>query len=94
MHAISGNMLLQVYFHMSLLDKNIQNSSLPQRLKPTVEDIVKKRWEYLHGDIHSAGFCLDPEFWHIELNQEVAFVLVSRVFIAVHPVMMWGPCSL
>ena len=65
-------LLSQVYLYMSLLDKKIQDSSLPQRLKPTVKDIVKKRWEYLHSDIHSAGFCLDPEFWHIELNQEVA----------------------
>ena len=65
-------MLSQVYYYMSLLDGKIQGSSLPQRPKPTVKDIVKKRWEYLHSDIHSAGFCLDPEFWHIELNQEVA----------------------
>ena len=65
-------MLSQVYYYMSLLDGKIQGSSLPQRLKPTVKDIVKKRWEYLHSDIHSAGFCLDPEFWHIELNREVA----------------------
>ena len=64
--------LSQVYFYISLLDGHIQESPLPQRLKVTVKDIVKKRWEYAHSDIHSAGFCLDPEFWHLNLNQEVA----------------------
>lgn len=67
----------QVYFYWSLLDDHIQSSSLPQRLKPNVKDIVKARWEYAHSDIHAAGFCLDPEFWHIELNNEVAFLPVS-----------------
>jgi hypothetical protein len=41
-------------------------------LKPTVKDLVKARWKYAHSDIHAAGFCLDPEFWHLNLNQEVA----------------------
>jgi hypothetical protein len=63
--------LSQVYYYMSLLEGEIQRSALPQRLKPTVKEIVK-RWEYDHIDIHSAGFCLDPEFWHLNLNQEVA----------------------
>ena len=35
--------LPQVYFYMSRLDGQISNSSLPQRLKPDVKDIVKKR---------------------------------------------------
>ena len=64
---------------MSLLDGQIQKSALPQRLKVTVRDIVKKRWEYAHSDIHSAGFCLDPEFWHLNLNQEVAALPLTKV---------------
>ncbi len=70
-------MASQVYFYMSLLDGKVQQSALPARLKPIVKDIIKKRWEYLHSDIHSAGFCLDPEFWHIELNQEVTILSLS-----------------
>jgi hypothetical protein len=61
-----------VYFYMSVLYEHIQKSALPQQLKVTLKDIVKKHWEYAHSDIHSAGFCLDPEFWHLLLNQEVA----------------------
>jgi hypothetical protein len=64
---------------MSLLDGEIQKSALPQRLKVTVRDIVKQRWEYAHSDIHSAGFCLDPEFWHLNLNQEVAALPLTQV---------------
>ena len=33
---------------------------------------MKARWKYGHSDIHAAGFCLDPEFWHLNLSQEVA----------------------
>ena len=76
--AVSSSAFLpKVYFYMSRLDAQISNSSLPQRLKPDVKDIVKQRWEYAHIDIHSAGFCLDPEFWHLNLNQEVRFVTLS-----------------
>ena len=67
----------QVYFYMSRLDGQISNSSLPQRLKPDVKDIVKKRWEYAHSHTHSAGFCLDPVFLHLNLNQEVRAVTLS-----------------
>ena len=63
---------------MSLLDGQIQKSALPQHLKVTVKEIVKKRWEYAHSDIHSASFCLDPEFWHLNLNQEVAALPLSN----------------
>ena len=62
---------LQVYFYCSLLDDHIKNSSLPRGLKTTVKDLVKDRWNYLHSDIHSAGFALDPEFWHLEPNREM-----------------------
>lgn len=62
---------------MSRLDEHTKESTLPQRLKVTVKDIVKKRWEYAHSDIHSAGSCLDPEFWHLPLNQEVAALPLS-----------------
>ena len=61
-----------MYFYFSLLDEHIQKSALPKGLKGTVKGLVKERWEYAHSDIHSAGFCLDPEFWHLPLNQEVA----------------------
>ena len=73
--------LSQVYFYMSLLDDHIQNSSLPQRLKKDVREIVSKRWEYLHSDLHGAGMCMDLEFWRLDLNQEVTFVLASQAAI-------------
>ena len=60
---------------MSLLDEHVRESMLPQRLKIIVKDIVRKRWAYAHSDIHSAGFCLDPEFWRLDLNQEVSIIL-------------------
>lgn len=47
-----------------------------------MRDIVKRRWDYAHSDIHSAGFCLDPEFWHIDLNQEVTFIPMSWALIS------------
>ena len=37
-----------------------------------MKDLAKARWKYAHSDIHAAGFCLDPEFWHLNLSQEVA----------------------
>ena len=67
---------MQVYFYCSLLDDRVKNSSLPQRLKTSVKEIVSDRWNYLHSDIHSAGFALDPEFWHLEPNREVRHCLV------------------
>ena len=42
-----------------------------------MKEIVKKHWEYAHSHINSAGFCLDPEFWHLNLNQEVRAVTLS-----------------
>ncbi len=29
-----------------------------------------KRWEYLHSDMHSAGFILEPEFQSAEYGQD------------------------
>ncbi len=29
-----------------------------------------KRWEYLHSDMHSAGFVLEPEFQSAEYGQD------------------------
>ncbi len=29
-----------------------------------------KRWEYLHSDMHSAGFVLEPEFQSVEYGQD------------------------
>ncbi len=65
-------------------DNRISNSSLPRRLKPAVKDIVKSRSEFAHSNIHSAGFCLDPDFWHLNLNQEVRAVPLSRVLKECH----------
>jgi hypothetical protein len=30
----------------------------------------RKRWEYLHSDMHSAGFVLEPEFQSVEYGQD------------------------
>jgi hypothetical protein len=30
----------------------------------------RKRWEYLHSDMHSAGFVLEPEFQSAEYGQD------------------------
>jgi hypothetical protein len=30
----------------------------------------RKRWEYLHSDMHSAGFVLEPEFQLAEYGQD------------------------
>ena len=30
--------------------------------KAEAEEIHADRWEYLHSEMHSAGFALDPEF--------------------------------
>ncbi len=74
---------MQVYFYCSLLDDHIKDSSLPRHLKTTVKELVKTRWNYLHSDIHSAGFALDPEFWHLEPNTEVCHLYsqLSRIYV-------------
>lgn len=32
-------------------------------LQQQIEDIISRRWDYLHSPIHGATYCLDPEFW-------------------------------
>ena len=35
-----------------------------------VSEAWKALYARLYSDIHSAGFALDPEFWHLEPNTE------------------------
>jgi hypothetical protein len=35
-----------------------------------INSLWRKRWEYLHSDMHSAGFVLEPEFQSIEYGQD------------------------
>lgn len=41
--------------------------------KSSVNWLIRKRWDYLHSDLHGAAFCMDPEFWDARLNSEVSF---------------------
>ena len=38
----ASTLVSQVYFYWSLLDKYVKNIALPQRLKPTVKDLMKR----------------------------------------------------
>ncbi len=35
-----------------------------------ISSLWRKRWEYLHSDMHSAGFVLEPEFQSAEYGQD------------------------
>jgi hypothetical protein len=38
----------------------------------------RKRWEYLHSDMHSAGFVLEPEFQLAEYGQDQNAEVMQR----------------
>lgn len=62
-----------MYYYCSLLRDNVDASSLQTGQKSSVNRLIRKRWDYLHSDLHGAAFCMDPEFWDARLNSEVSF---------------------
>ena len=59
-------------YYCSLFKDNVDASSLTVRQKASVNRIMRERWDFLHNDLHGAAFCLDPEFWDLNLNSEVS----------------------
>ena len=53
----------KIYWQCYQLQQHVENfTGLPPTRRKQVEQIVRKRWEMLHGVIHAAGYVLDPEF--------------------------------
>ena len=50
----------KVYDRMFMLVENTKASGVPWASSAVTA--IEKRWEYLHSDMHSAGYAFDPEF--------------------------------
>ena len=47
-------------------------SGLREAQKRELRELISKRWDFLHSDMHSAGYALDPEYLNDqELSTEV-----------------------
>lgn len=55
----------KIYYRMSKCLEHVRSDkhNLDPDLQEQVEDIISRRWDYLHSPIHGAAYCLDPEFW-------------------------------
>ena len=54
----------KVYDRMFMIGNKIDESSVPW--KAEAAKIHEERWEYLHSDMHTAGYALDPEFMEMQ----------------------------
>lgn len=55
----------KIYYKMSKCLEQVRSGKhgLDPELQDKIEEIISRRWEYLHSPIHGAAYCLDPEFW-------------------------------
>ena len=61
----------KVYFKMFRLGEEIKSfSGITHSHKTKAFELLNSRWKLLHSEIHSAGFCLDPEYWANDYKQE------------------------
>ena len=53
-------------------------SGITHYQKSKAFELLNSRWKLLHSEIHSAGFCLDPEYWANDYKQETNSYFVEE----------------
>lgn len=52
----------KVYYMMSALHESLIDIGLDTDMEFAIEEIIAERWEFLHNDVYSAAYALDPEY--------------------------------
>ena len=60
----------KVYDRMFMIGVGIEKSSVSWKAKAA--KIHSDRWEYLHSEMHAAGYALDPEFMQMASDMDEA----------------------
>ena len=60
----------KVYDRMFMIGQKIEERNIGWKDKAVA--IHEKRWEYLHSEMHAAGYALDPEFMSMASDMDQA----------------------